>query len=92
MEAEFLKVGRIVSRTAYKSLPEAKAAPYRPNFSYILQTLRTSIFCWLIQRVSADQLLVLIELYANTLERKRPDRSGSKPLHRLNPKPRRQYK
>ena len=81
-----------LSRTAYESLPEAKAAHYRPNLSYILQTLRTRIFCWLIQRVSAEQILVLIELYAKTLERKRPDRSSPRPPHRINPKPRRQYK
>jgi Transposase DDE domain len=81
-----------LSRTAYDSLPEAKAAHYRPNLTYILQTLRTRLFCWLIQRCSADEILTLIELYANTLERKRPDRSCPRPQHRLNPKPRRQYK
>jgi hypothetical protein len=81
-----------LSRTAYESLPEAKAAHYRPNLSYILQTLRTRIFCWIIQRVSAEQILVLIELYAKTLERKRPERSSPRQPNRANPKPRRQYK
>ena len=81
-----------LSRTAYESLPEAKAAHYRPNLSYILQTLRTRLFGWLIQRVSAEQILAFIELYAKTLERQRPDRSCPRPPHRINPKPRRQYK
>ena len=56
-------LAKALSRTAYESLPEARAAHYRPNLSYILQTLRTRIFCWLIQRVSAEQIPVLIELY-----------------------------
>ena len=81
-----------LSRTAYESLPETKATRYRPNLTYILYTLRTRLFCWLIQRVSPEQILTLIELYANTLERKRPARSCPRPPHRTNPKPRRQYK
>lgn len=81
-----------LSRTAYETLPEDKATRYRPNLTYILQTLRTRLFCWLIQRVSPEQILTLIELYANTLELKRPKRSSPRPTQRLNPKPRRQYK
>jgi hypothetical protein len=81
-----------LARTAYENLPEDKAAHYRPNLTYILQSLRTRIFSWMIQTVTADDILKLIELYANTLERKRPGRSCPRPQHRINPKPRRQYK
>jgi len=81
-----------LAREAYDSLPDEKAARYYPNVTYILNSLKTRLFGWLIQRVSHDQVLSLIELYAKTLERKRPDRKASRPKNRLSPKPRRQYR
>lgn len=81
-----------LARSAYDTLPETKAARYYPNIAYILSTLKNRLFGWLIQRVSPDQILTLIELYAKTLERKRPDRKAARPKSRLKPKPRRQYK
>jgi hypothetical protein len=81
-----------LAREAYDSLPEDKAARYFPNVSYILQSLKTRLFAWLIQRVPHDQMLDLIALYARTLERKRPDRKAPRPKNRITPKPRRQYR
>ena len=81
-----------LARSAYDSLPDEKAARYYPNVTYILNSLKTRLFCWLIQHVSPSQILTLIELYARTLELKRPDRKAPRPKARLNPKPRRQYK
>jgi len=81
-----------LAREAYDSLPDEKAAHYYPNVAYILNSLKTRLFGWLSQRVSDDQVLALIELYAKTLERKRPDRKASRPKNRLSPKPRRQYR
>lgn len=81
-----------LGRSAYESLPEDKAARYYPNLTYILHSLKPRLFCWLIQRVSPDKILTLLEIYANTLERKRPERSAPRPKSRINPKPRRQYK
>jgi hypothetical protein len=81
-----------LAREAYDSLPAEKAARYFPNVSYILQSLKTRLFAWLIQRVPHDQVLELIALYARTLERKRPDRKAPRPKNRITPKPRRQYR
>jgi hypothetical protein len=81
-----------LARSSYDTLPDDKAARYFPNVTYILNTLKPRLFCWLIQRVSPEQVLSLIELYARTLELKRPDRKAPRPKSRLNPKPRRQYK
>ncbi len=81
-----------LGRSAYESLPEAKAARYYPNLTYILNSLKPRLFCWLIQHVSPDTMLTLLDLYADTLERKRPDRNAPRPTSRLKPKPRRQYK
>ncbi len=81
-----------LARSTYETLPEDKAARYFPNVTYILNSLKSRLFGWLIQRVSPEQVLTLIELYAKTLELKRPDRKASRPTSRLTPKPRRQYK
>lgn len=81
-----------LARTAYESLPEAKAARYRPNVAYILNSLRPRLFCWLIQRVPPATVLELLELYAKTLELKRPGRTAPRPSTHIRPKPRRQYK
>ena len=81
-----------LAREAYNSLPDEKAARYYPNVTYILNSLKTRLFGWLIQRVPHDQVLSLIELYAKTLERKRPDRKAPRPKGRLSPKPKRQYR
>lgn len=68
-----------LAREAYDTLPEEKAARYFPNASYILQSLKTRLFAWLIQRVPHDQVLELIALYARKLERKRPERKAPRP-------------
>lgn len=81
-----------LARSAYDTLPEDKAQRYDPNVTYVLNSLKTRLFCWLIQRVSPSQILTLIELYARTLELKRPDRKAPRPQSRIKPKPRRQYK
>jgi len=81
-----------LAREAYGSLPDDKAARYYPNVTYILNSLKTRLFSWLIQRVPYNQVLELIELYARTLERKRPDRKAPRPKNRVSPKPRRQYR
>jgi hypothetical protein len=81
-----------LAREAYDSLPDDKAARYYPHVTYILNSLKTRLLGWLIQRVPHDQILSLIELYAKTLEPKRPDRKAPRPKNRLNPKPRRQYR
>lgn len=81
-----------LAREAYERLPDEKAACYAPNVTYILNSLKTRLFRWLIQRVPHDQVLELIALYANTLERKRPDRKATRPKNRIHPKPRRQYR
>ena len=81
-----------LARSTYETLREDKASRYFPNVTYILNTLKPRLFSWLIQRVSPEQVLTLIELYAKTLELKRPDRKASRPKSRLSPKPRRQYK
>lgn len=81
-----------LAREAYDSLPDEKAARYYPNVTYILNSLKTRLFGWLIQRVPHDQVLAMIELYAKTLERKRPDRKATRPKNRFSPKPKRQYR
>lgn len=81
-----------LAREAYDTLPDNKAARYYPNVTYILNSLKTKLFSWLIQRVPHDQVLELIALYARTLERKRPDRKASRLKNRISPKPRRQYR
>ena len=81
-----------LARQAYDALPEDKATHYYPNVAYILNSLKTRLFRWLIVRVPHDQVLELITLYANTLERKRPDRKAPRPKNRLPTKPRRQYR
>ena len=81
-----------LAREAYDTLPDDKAARYYPNVTYILNSLKTRLFSWLIQRVPHEQVLELIALYAKTLERKRPDRKASRPKNRISPKPRRQYR
>jgi len=81
-----------LAREAYDGLPEEKAAHYSPNVTYILNSLKKWLFAWLIQRVASDQILDLINLYARTLERKRPERKAPSPKNRINPKPKRQYR
>jgi Transposase DDE domain len=81
-----------LAREAYDTLPDDKAARYYPNVTYILNSLKTRLFSWLIQRVPHDQVLELIALYAKTLERKRPDRKAPRPNNRISPKPRRPYR
>ncbi|MBK8815975.1 MAG: transposase [Methylococcaceae bacterium] len=81
-----------LAREAYDRLPEDKAAHYYPNLTYILNSLKTRLFAWLIQRVPHDHILELIELYARTLERKRPNRKAPRPKNWIRPKPRRQYR
>lgn len=81
-----------LATSAHDSLPEDKASRYFPNVTYILDSLKNRLFCWLIQRVSSEQVLVLIEIYANTLELKRPGRNAPRPKSRIQPKPRRQYR
>lgn len=81
-----------LAREAYDTLADDKAARYYPNVTYILNSLKTRLFSWLIQRVPHDQVLELIALYARTLERKRPDRKAPRPKNRVSPKPRRQYR
>lgn len=80
------------ARSAYGSLPEAKAARYYPNVTYILNSLKPRLFCWLIQRVPPGTVLELLVLYANTLELRRPGRTAPRPSAHVKPKPRRQYK
>jgi len=60
--------------------------------TYILNTLKLRLFRWLNQRVSPEQVLTFSELYAQTLELRRPEPKASRIKARLNPKPRRQYK
>jgi len=81
-----------LAREAYDRLPDDKAARYYPNLTYILNSLKTRLFAWLIQRVPHDQILELIALYARTLERKRPNRKAPRPKNWTSPKPRRQYR
>lgn len=81
-----------LAREAYDLLPDEKAAHYYPNVTYILNSLKTRLFGWLIQRVPHDQVVSLIELYAKTLERQRPGRKAPRPKNRLSPKPKRQYR
>jgi hypothetical protein len=81
-----------LAREAYESLPEEKAKRYFPNVTYILNCIKHRLFIWLIQRVPHNQVLELIAIYANTLERKRTDRKATRPKNRINPKPRRQYR
>lgn len=81
-----------LAREAYGTLPDNKAAHYFPNVAYILNSLKTKLFSWLIQRVPHDQVLELIALYARTLERKRPHRKAPRPKKRLSLKPKRQYR
>lgn len=85
-------LAQALASSAHDSLPENQAARYFPNVAYILDSLKNRLFCWLIQRVPPDEVLTLLELYAKTLELKRPGRTASRPKSRLNPKPRRQYK
>jgi hypothetical protein len=81
-----------LAREAYESLPEDKAQRYFPNVAYILDSIKHRLFIWLVQRVPHAQVLELIALYANTLERKRLGRKAPRPKNRLHPKPRRQYR
>jgi hypothetical protein len=81
-----------LAREAYDTLPEEKAAHYYPNVTYILNSLKTRLFSWLIQKAPTEQILALINLYAKTLECKRPGRKAHRPKNRINPKPRRQYR
>ncbi|MGH8556128.1 MAG: hypothetical protein ACRESZ_01440 [Methylococcales bacterium] len=81
-----------LAREACESLTENKQARYFPNFAYILNSLKTRLFAWLIQRVPPEQVLELIALYAKTLELKRPDRKAPGPKTRIHPKPGRQYR
>lgn len=81
-----------LARQAYDTLPEEKSNRYYPNVAYILNSLRNRLFGWLIQRVPHDQVIELIAIYANTLERKRSGRKADRPKNRLTPKPRRQYR
>ncbi|MGH8476648.1 MAG: hypothetical protein ACRER2_12890, partial [Methylococcales bacterium] len=53
-----------LAREAYESLPDDQQARYFPNLAYILHSLKTRLFAWLVQRVSHDPVLELIELYA----------------------------
>lgn len=85
-------LAQALAREAYDSLPPEKAARYFPNVTYILHSLKYRLFGWLIQRVPPDQVLELIALYANTLERKRPGRKAPRPNNHASPKPRRQYR
>ncbi|MGH8474719.1 MAG: hypothetical protein ACRERV_00120 [Methylococcales bacterium] len=78
-----------LARGAYESLPHDQQARYFPNLAYILHSLKTRLFAWLIQRVPHDPVLGLIDLYAKTLELKRPNRKAPRPTNRINPKPRR---
>jgi hypothetical protein len=85
-------LAQALAASAHDSLPEDKAARYFPNVTSILDSLKNRLFCWLIQRVPPAEVLTLLELYAKTLELKRPGRTAPRPKSRLNPKPRRQYK
>lgn len=85
-------LAQALATSAHDSLPEDKAARYFPNVAYILDSLKNRWFVWLIQRVSPDHILALLELYANTLELKRPGRSAPRPKSSTKTKPRRQYK
>lgn len=85
-------LAQALARATHAALPEEKAQRYRPNLTHLLQTLKPRLFAWLIQRVSPEQVLTLLELAGNTLELRRPGRSAPRPLHRVNPRPRRQYK
>lgn len=85
-------LAQVLATSAHDRLPEEQKARYFPNVAYILDSLKNRLFGWMIQRVPPDEVLTLLELYANTLERKRPGRSAPRPKARLSPKPRRQYK
>jgi hypothetical protein len=85
-------LAQALARATHEALPEEKAQRYRPNLTHLLQSLKPRLFAWLIQRVSPEQVLTLLELAGNTLELRRPGRSASRPLHRVSPRPRRQYK
>ena len=74
-----------LARATHAAVPDEKAQRYRPNLTHLLQSLKPRLFAWLIQRVSPEQVLTLLEL-------RRPGRSAPRPLHRVNPRPRRQYK
>lgn len=81
-----------LAREAYDSLPEDKRSRYFPNVNYILQSLKTRLFAWLIQRVTHAHVVDLIALYARTLEIKRPNRKTPRPKNHSAAKPRRQYR
>jgi hypothetical protein len=85
-------LAQALARSSHESLPADKAQRYRPNLTHLLQSLKPRLFAWLIQHVSPEQVLTLLELAGNTLELRRPGRSAPRPLHRVNPRPRRQYK
>lgn len=85
-------LAQALATSSHDSLPEEQKARYFPNVAYILDSLKNRLFGWLIQRVPPDEVLTLLDLYANTLERKRSGRSAPRPKSRLSPKPRRQYK
>jgi hypothetical protein len=78
--------------SAPQSLPNEKAARYRPNLAYAMARLRLQLFGWLSQRASPDEVLSLLTLIGKTLERQRPGRSAPRPKFSSNPRPRRQYK
>ncbi len=85
-------LAQALARATLEALPEEKAQRYHPNLTHLLHTLKPRLFAWLIQRVSPEQVLTLLELAGNTLELRRPGRSAPRPLHRVSPRPRRQYK
>lgn len=78
--------------SAHQSLPVEKAARYHPNLTYAIARLRLRLFGWLIKRASPDDVLSILTLIGQTLERQRPGRSAPRPKSRYNPRPRRQYK
>ncbi|MGY6214396.1 IS4 family transposase [Methylolobus aquaticus] len=84
-------LAQALARASHAALPADQAQRYRPNLTHLLQSLKP-LFAWLIQRVSPEQVLTLLELAGNTLQLRRPGRSAPRPLHRVNPRPRRQYK
>jgi hypothetical protein len=81
-----------LAAAAHESLPEAKAQRYQPNFAYILENLRNRLFRWLLGQCNAHDILALLGLFAETLERKRPGRKAPRPSNHASPKPRRAYK
>lgn len=85
-------LAQALARATHEALPADQAQRYRPNLTHLLQALKPRLFAWLIQRVAPEQVLTLLELAGNTLELRRPGRAAPRPRHRVNPRPRRQYK